>query len=517
VKADGHRVQLDLTPQVLNVSIPGEYPFEKGEVHLQPTCPVPSDGFVSASLLSVKAKLFDDGLYAAVELAAQEGAGRFAGKAQLLKGLIRHAPSLAAAASLGGFSVDLDAEAERIRREFLADELKSKPLGFYTTSEELRRIFQQDRLLQQELPETAAAAVALALKTDRTAGETYSAYLDLIARLTNPLVVDKPDLRREGGRYFFPPSRSHEADLIQRLYGSTPIPEGFSLAEEMIRRIRAGALSLEPKAESGWYDWQTWALEPLVVPEKTPEAPRLRMDDRYRRHLEDLFKAIIALTRETHVKQLEPSVTGRAPLGQREVVVIVRPGLTVEPLRTCYERRAAGYEFVRGLLESAFGSEALRSMHRVTSSGTVETSLDEQLTEVTALFRGAAGVVGRELGMEVADRTADERFRAWSGRPDPDVGGDIRMMVPIFHDVGRGRTKVWAVLGWSARDVKVAFWSMPVVTSTARGVRVQFSAERHEMPYPVLAETYVSRLMDRDEFRKHCDRYRTRSEILAHL
>jgi hypothetical protein len=48
-------------------------------------------------------------------------------------------------------------------------------------------------------------------------------------------------------------------------------------------------------------------------------------------------------------------------------------------------------------------------------------------------------------------------------------------------------------------------------------VRLDFVPETHPIAYPVLAETYVSRLMDGDEFRAHCDQYRTRAEILRHL
>lgn len=33
----------------------------------------------------------------------------------------------------------------------------------------------------------------------------------------------------------------------------------------------------------------------------------------------------------------------------------------------------------------------------------------------------------------------------------------------------------------------------------------------------VAAEVYVSRLLDRTEFRKHCDRHRTAKAILANL
>ena len=39
---------------------------------------------------------------------------------------------------------------------------------------------------------------------------------------------------------FFPASRAHETDLVKKLYGDRPIPEGFNLVEEMVRRIRSG-------------------------------------------------------------------------------------------------------------------------------------------------------------------------------------------------------------------------------------------------------------------------------------
>ena len=46
---------------------------------------------------------------------------------------------------------------------------------------------------------------------------------------------------------------------------------------------------------------------------------------------------------------------------------------------------------------------------------------------------------------------------------------------------------------------------------------VMFSSEHHDLATPVRAEVYVSRLLDRDQFRRHCDRYRTREAILRNL
>ena len=66
---DDWHIQLDLTPQVLSLAIPEETTWEDGEDELAPTSAGLSDRFISASTLAIEAKLFDDGLYAAAELA----------------------------------------------------------------------------------------------------------------------------------------------------------------------------------------------------------------------------------------------------------------------------------------------------------------------------------------------------------------------------------------------------------------------------------------------------------------
>jgi hypothetical protein len=468
-------------------------------------------------MLAIKAKLFDDGLYATVELAAQRGAGRFAGKAGLLAKLVRYAPEIAAAASLGGQDVALDDAAREVREKFLASELKSKPLGFYTWSDELRQIFQQDRLLQDRLEDDRAAALAAALRADAAASRTYADYLDLVARLTNPLAPDKPDLRKTDGAYFFPPSRAHESDLMKKLFGPRPIPEGFELAAEMIRRIRDGSLKLEPTAESGWYDWQTWALEPIVLLEKMPEGKRLKSDVRYREQLDELFKAILALTRETHVKQLEMLEMGAAfPGGKPQPIVWVAPELSLEPVVSYYERRAQAYDFVLRVLESTFG-DALASLSRQGPSGPSKRPLLDELVEIASLFRGAAAVAAEELGLRAASGEDAAAFRGWAAKHDPELHSDVRMIVPVFFDIERGKTKVWMVLGWSTRDLHVDFATPPLARVKDGQVEVRFQATRRSIAYPVFAEAYVTRLLDRDEFRSHCGRWKSRKEILAHL
>ena len=565
----GFKVVLDLSSQVLAIEAPPDRQFSLWDSTAGPAeaplsaalSTIDSTDLVSASILAHKAKVFDDGLYAAVELAAQEGAGRHPGKVALLASLGRTLAGAArseanevqelilGAARLGNVSVAgvpsaVETRVERAVEVFLADELRSKPIGFYTWSRQLASIFQQDRMLQGAIDDLAGIEVlANALCADPAARATYEGHLQLVSRLTNPFA--KPDLRsyleardlgtvheREKDMRFFPPSVAHETEIVKKLYGNQPIPEGFVLVDEMIRRIRSRELDLEPRTESGWYDYQTWALEALVIPERMPEGQRLNLDDEYKQILLELFKGLLVLTRETHIKQLEIPRCGAAPPAKVHIDIV--PSLTAEPLATLYLRRALGYRYIRGVVEAAFGSGELERLHRLTPDGAAPTSLAEELHGIEALFLGAHVTASRELGLtpnaasgsEACAREAADRFAKWARdrRADSDLSVDMRAMVPVFYDLKRGKTKAWVFLGWSSRPINVSFAQRPqatVVDGRDRPVRdqphIDWGALRAQLPYPVTAEVYVDRILDRNEFRRLCDNCSTRSEIMKRL
>jgi hypothetical protein len=501
--------------------------------------------FVSASVLALKAKQVDDGVYAAVELAAQRGAGAIEGKYALLHGILAHldtrvsgaAPGaegggearavIDAASSLGGVHAPSPGHATLLRDEFLADELRSKPLGFYTWSDELARIFRQDRMLQTELSKARdLLAVAEVLRTDPKLRATYEACLRLPELLTNGLAAG--DLRAVMGALdegrdatpasptaFFPASRAHETELVKQLFGDRAIPEGFDLSRELVSRIRSGAVDLTPRATSGWYDVQTWALETLAAPERGSEAARLVLDDGYREHLAELFRSILVATRETHVKQLETALAGCA--APRVVKLQVRPQLSVEPLVTYYQRRADSYRFVRAALVEVFGEEALGKMHGLRRGELVGEPVGVELAAMVHLFDGAAATAMRELGMSTEwDSSAFEAWRGGTG--DPDVDADLRAMVPVFYDVARRQTKVWMIVGWVQRSLIASFATPPRVEVLGGATaEVELSPAWFPLATPVMVEAYVTRLLDRDAFRAHCDEHPTADAIVAAL
>lgn len=549
-----YRVDVDLRPQVLHITIPNNSLGPRADgmpIYPSPITSGPP-GFLSAALLAQKAKQFDDGLVAAVELAAEQGLGRFPGKALLLRTVCAalansQGPPEArevtfAAAQLGGLAVtpppDLDAGLAARLAKFEQAEVASKPVGFYTWSPALVAVFRQDRMLQTMLEDSRSApALAFALRGDSVAS-AYAAMLSLAERLTNPLAWGdlRPLLAGEAVREtvsFFPPSATHESRLVKRLFGGLPPPADFDLADEIVARVRDGRLSLAPQRESGWYDRQVWSFEPLLNPERTPEAAKLRTGDDYRALLVELFKGLLALTRETHIKQVDVPILMGSVRGPVERPINVEPELTVEPLATHYLRRAQAYAYVRQVIEQAFGVDALTRMWRMTATGPVRTSLGEELEGMRSLFVGAHVLACRQLGMP-PDRSARaegsaaiERLETWRKAlaSDPDLSSDTRMMVPLFFDQLRGQTKVLVVLGWAQRSLSVGFDTPPVVTvrkaANGRIARshppVKFVGTNVTIQFPVMAEVYVSRILDRDEFRRLCDQHRTRAAILQAL
>lgn len=143
-----------------------------------------------------------------------------------------------------------------------------------------------------------------------------------------------------------------------------------------------------------------------------------------------------------------------------------------------------------------------------------------------------------ELSTDMVDFTETRYFFPPSRAHETDLVEKLYGKAPIPDDFSlvdemlsrlrsgpeRRQTKVWAFLGWSSRPATIFFAQEPkasVFNSRSkradRKVELHFSAIRRKLPYPVMAEVYVERILDRAGFRAHCDQYKTRSAILNNL
>ena len=561
--SDGHRytLVLDMSAVHYSLSLPEDRESAAKAGHKEvpllaswKELPQKKD-FLPAVALALKAKQFDDGLVAAVELAADKGLGTLPAKPKLLSDMLaafsaaksqEAAAIVAAALRTGGEKPQVPAGLAGLVKKVLDRRtiVQKTPIGFYTWNQALAHVYLRDKVLQ--LPFTGGKAAlesaAKALASDGNMLAAYRKYLHLAERLTNKLQFN--DLRAaaaairagktvetNGQVALFPPSKSPETDIALSLFGNKPIPDGFRLSKELIQRIAAGTLDLKPKPDSGWYRWQLHALAAIIELERLPEGAKLSLDQRYRKELEGLFEALYGLTRETHIKQLYTPMAGaHAPFPEPKVKLWVPMVLDTEPLVTYYERRAASYRFVRQVLEETFGKQALSRMHRETASGPINMDLDSELTLLESLFTGAAHRARRQLGMDKqAGETRQEAMLvAWWKKidSDPDLGKDIRMMVPVFVDRQRGKVRAWAVLGLASRPMVVSYRNQPKVTSVLddKGQPVpldkfdlKYRGAEYQLPYLVSAEVWTSRILDRPTFRSLCDRHHSFKEIVAHI
>lgn len=569
VSKDGYIVKLDLSSQVLSLELPedkfggimkGKVKEKAAEIYPSlKSIPESYMNFISAALIAQKTKNFDDGLVGAVEYLCQNGADKLPGKREVLNDLLAILQSMSvekaevqanrkcqaliyAALILGGDSVKVDKKIRNIANDsikvFLKKKLKSKPIGLYTWNETLGRIFQQDRFLQSSIPDKKEIGMMRkALYKDNDVYSAYHTMLTVIEKINNPFPPDFCDFRRsteEAGKRgvycFIPPSMAHETELIKRLYGGRPVPKKFSLIDALIQNIKSGKISLKPTGNSGWYDYKTYALEPFLLPERMIEAAKLTLGEKYKKELINLFKATLALSRETHIKSLEIALAGAA---MPEPAIKIYPELTLEPVATYYLRLGRSYSFLRDIVEKYLSDSTLMQSNRFMPDGkskSQENLLDE-LKSIESLMYGLFSITAEEIGLRkvsnILNRKADQVMedkklaQEWieTLTEDKDLYADNRVMVPVFYDVQRKKTKVWVVLGYSVKPLTINFDKNPsytVIDKKGKQVqkRVEFHKTKKHLIYPVSAEVYTNKILNRKEFRALCDSLKTQKEIL---
>ena len=296
-------------------------------------------------------------------------------------------PFLAAALELAGKQAELtpprSSEKDRWLAEFEQNKAASKPIGFYDWTPELKQVWRFYRFLQHEFgrmtDELAVPRdVAAVLKDDAEAARAVSRDQRLLRPADEP--VDLP-AGRCADRHAEGPARTGQAARrAARVGGRLPaldqprngavraacfpmgVPADVNLMAELIRRIRSGEVDLKPGESDGWYQYQVYALETLLLPAKGQEKDKLLLTAEYKKRLVEAFKALVTKRRETHVRQLARSAksTAATPLGERREV---RPRLRIEPCATFYLRTARAYAFLQNFLRATAGQERLAELH----------------------------------------------------------------------------------------------------------------------------------------------------------
>jgi hypothetical protein len=549
----------------------------------------------SVELVNGKLKQFNDGMYAALEIALDEGLSKFQlGKAKWLQkicdklrkkeeessGFAKEAATIALLYVAEGL---LASGAQCELPESIRSEIRGEPGGFtlpagepafYSWTPKLASLYQQFRFFGRVLDaksvedSAAAALIAAVIDDDPELKAGMETILSLYQGVTNPAdtltvplyarcvketggienVISSRELaqkfleklqgtpefkksaKRESetfsaqkmlGMALIPLLRSKETDLYNRLW----VQHNFM--ETLIAAIKSGKIDLKPDKDSGWYEYQQYALVPLLIPEKAAEAAKIQMSREYKKRLESAFKTIFAKTRDTHSGHLRPGLGCSA--GEMVIdTIIIRPHLSVEPTATFYLRQARGYRFLLGVLNSCLGEEDLKKLKRLTEDKrAVSQSLYEELNLLMHLCYGFYAQSCIELGIDPAKEVEEvtfEQMKAWaeealnffkSIKQDKDLMQDTRILVHVgtMPQVTPPLNTMWATAGVKVLKIRVTFAKPPRVIDSG-GYKVKFEPE----DYFIVADEFLELetpgpLMKRADFRSLCDQLATKEAI----
>lgn len=474
---------------------------------------------VSANIVDALKKQVFDACYAALDLAIEEEKTAHVSRAELFRRLADRLDGNPLLAGAGLLAEGKDDPANPMLKAFLADPMRSKPIGFYTWDESLGRIFRRDRFLQEkfDLPSEAFDRARAAVTSDAALDQAYRFHAEFLRLMTNPFTAGSPagDPAKFEKWAFLPPCRSNEAELVKEN------PRLTDPMDELIRRVRDGRMTLAPREDSGFYDYEQHALKVYLLAQKYTEGRKVNFGELYLQRLEDLFRVGMAKARESHCKDLEvPTAAGCAPPKKPPE----RPLLPLEPLPSAYYRYAVAFDFLLNRLNKLIGESTLRKIPAYRSSRSVA----EELAGARELMVGFCLIGLAEIGLErpAADKFPSvDRDRAFAAAKqwlaefpnDPRLALDTRIVVPVTVEVDDRAVPIfihfWGTIGVRLLQAEADFRSLPQGADRGESMTYLLPADK----FIAFKRPYARGPLTRDEYRGVLDRSGTVAQAVERL
>jgi hypothetical protein len=538
-------VQPDIDPHLLSLWPSYADLRSQQQAHLPGFAILPS-----VNMLDGKAKQFDDGLFAALEQAYLLGnEPGLQSHESLIRSWLAEVPNESEAANFlkaglkllespDNETLDLSNESEGVRKWlelFQRNLLASKPISFYTWNDNLRKSWRFGSYFQRNLSADSPEAVQLvdALKKSETLRTQYRNNLNFYAALSNPAMHNSVLSLLENGAAATTPITSVSINKLFR----GGIPRDADLMLELVKRIRSGEVDLTPRpldtsSPSGWYDYQVYALETLLVAEKGEEHNKLLLSKTYKQRMLDAFKALITKRRETHAKTLSKTTSAAAEPPKPKVL---EPRLRVEPVPTYYLRTARSYQFLQLALLKFPGEDCLKQLKGLRKEGDRGVDLATELEEIKNRFYGLYLLSCEDIGLqpklldgEVDDESACyELAETWLKNiwDDTDFAADTRVAVPIATDGQRNVTRLWVTVGVRLTKLNARYATLPKIRVAGSQAEWQEpeGIRRTTVVYLIPVDEFVEleiggmQGLTREELRAAIPPGKTREEVLTAL
>ncbi|WP_373652923.1 MULTISPECIES: hypothetical protein [unclassified Schlesneria] len=438
----------------------------------------------SVDLIDAKSRQFDAGLITAlaefwflgVPGATQGDLGFLQRIGNALPPDSRAAAYFAAGLDLAEIHLPMTNESakEYFVRRYSSEVAHSEAAGFLKASEVLQKCDRVYRYFQMEFDlddNDWMHPVVQVLKSDPSLAAEYRQILTRWSRVVTPStrltildLVDTADaielvrLRRDrditsSAVSLFPPQSQRESELARRVF-PLGCPDDEDLIGAMVRTIHSEHVDVRPTKESGWCDYQAYALTALLVPQLGDEARSLAFTGRYARRRLEVLEATMKKFEviQTHEEQFLATAQAN---GQDAALFL--PNLRLEPAPTYYLRMARSYEFLEQTLRQLIAEPQLMQLYGHSETGKRSLPLIQELQELKLLFYGCYAFSAEDLGMKV-DLEQREQLKleesrqiakTWLGNlaHDLDLGVDARTIIPVTSDSHRQVTSALATLG----------------------------------------------------------------------
>ena len=519
----------------------------------------------SVHLIDGKAKQFDDGLYAALELYwFRPDVHGILSDLDWLQRLAKAVPEDSRAASYiavgleqAGIYITSTNETGlyEFRKRFESELTRTKPIGFYEWNESLKQCYRVGRYFQMDFEldnNDWMQPLVRAFHRDpdllanyRRIIERWSRLHKAPTRLTVLDLVEHPQgaelvrLRRErkissSSVSLFPTGSNREAEITRKLC-SDGLPADADLLRELVKAIRSGDCNLQPAHNSGWFDYRVFALETLLEPKRSDEANHLCLMGNYKRRSLEIFQALISKRTEVHVSQFAFDAN-QCGIGRDEPQNQFSPQLRLEPAPTYYLRMARSYRFLSHVLRDILDETSFANLRGLTQNGFRPRPLTSEVKDLQRLFYGCYSLSAEDLGLPVK-LTDEEQAEVNESRihaeqwlknfsQDPDLAVNRREIVPVAEDDQRRSIVNWATLGIRFVRLNAGFHSEapPRVKTADLTEWIPLKADQlDEATYLLPVEDFASVTLDdsqvytRTEFQKLCDGATTRDEIIKRL
>lgn len=445
---------------------------------------------ISVSQIQGYLKYHDDLWYSALEVALDQvipgtNAGRHSLGREILEGLKNQNLVLP---SIQGIFADhqtiWNLSGNSVEEYWLQNPFQFKPLSFYENGS-LEKIWMSDRLLLKErsnITDDDAAAFNGYYNSQALGAKMLKSLRAVFAKVTNQsdpaifssdgvaALINFDRLSYTGPvSTLWPPS---SPGILERLGASERAGyDRFGLAQpgmdEIVRMVKAGKISLEPKDHEGFMIYQRYAIEPLLTFAQLPEGKIVQPTLEIQSMWEDVYKAASAKIQETHQKAVGT--------GSSTVSVPIRTSerLWLEPVPTFYLRQFHAYNYLKSYAESLPADFTSRWNINGVSAVTFFESLARQMLSLYILsskqmglkYDSAIANVVNSVGeaqllsdaavflqnLETSPAMSyDQRFMAVQGRPGGPKSENCR---------GKPAT-LWVTLGIEAVPVHVSsnYW-----------------------------------------------------------